>query len=49
MAELGAEIIRVEGDYEKAVAVSQEQAREKELKNPLPGDRYAVILTGRKS
>jgi len=37
MTELGAEIIRIDGDYEKAVGVSQEQARKNELYDANPG------------
>lgn len=37
MTELGAEIIRVAGDYERAVAVSQELAQKSELYDANPG------------
>jgi threonine synthase len=37
MTELGAEIVRVTGDYEKAVAVSQELAAKNELYDANPG------------
>jgi threonine synthase len=42
MTELGAEIIRVGGDYEKAVAVSQEQAQNSELYDANPGGGNTV-------
>jgi threonine synthase len=42
MTELGAEIIRVGGDYEKAVAVSQEQAQNRELYDANPGGENTV-------
>jgi len=37
MTELGADIVRVAGDYEKAVAVSQEQAQKHEYYDANPG------------
>jgi threonine synthase len=42
MTELGAEIIRVDGDYEKAVAVSQHQADKDELYDANPGGENTV-------
>jgi len=42
MAELGAEIVRVAGDYERAVAVSQELAQENELYDANPGGENTV-------
>ena len=42
MTELGAEISRVDGDYEKAVAVSQQQAYKDELYDANPGGGNTV-------
>jgi threonine synthase len=42
MTELGAEIVRVAGDYEKAVAVSQELAQKNELYDANPGGENTV-------
>jgi len=42
MTELGAEIVRVAGDYEKAVAVSQELAQKNELYDANPGGDNTV-------
>jgi threonine synthase len=42
MNELGAEIVRVAGDYERAVTVSQELAQEKELYDANPGGENTV-------
>ncbi len=42
MTELGAEIVRVDGDYERAVAVSQEQAQKNELYDANPGGENTV-------
>ncbi len=42
MTELGAEIVRVAGDYEKAVDVSQEQAQNNELYDANPGGENTV-------
>jgi threonine synthase len=42
MIELGAKIVRVDGDYEKAVAVSQQQAQKHELYDANPGGENTV-------
>jgi len=42
MTELGAEIVRVAGDYERAVAVSKELAQKKELYDANPGGENTV-------
>ena len=42
MTELGAEIIRVAGDYERAVIVSQELAQKKELYDANPGGENTI-------